>query len=59
MLMTRNKVLTAKLLKKEYEPVSVKTGLNDIEMKNQITALRESINLSECFLKIREDYHLL
>ena len=35
-----------------YEPVSVKTGLNDMEMKIQKTALRESINLSECFLKI-------
>ena len=34
------------------EPVSVKTGLNDIEMKIQITALRASINFSECFLKI-------
>ena len=32
------------------EPVSVKTGLNDIEMKIQITALRESISFSECFL---------
>ena len=40
-----------------YEPVSVKTGLNDIEMKIHITALRESINFSECFLKIWEDYH--
>ena len=39
-----------------FEPVSEKTGLNDIEMKIQITALRESINFSECFLKIREDY---
>ena len=36
---------------------TVKTGLNDIEMKIQITALRESINFSECFLKIREDYY--
>ena len=27
-----------------YEPVSLKTGLNDIEMKIQITALRESNN---------------
>ena len=35
-----------------YEPVSVKTGLNDIKMKIQKTALRESINFSECFLKI-------
>ena len=34
------------------EPVSVKTGLNDIEMKIKITALPESINFSECFLKI-------
>ena len=35
-----------------YEPVSVKTGLNDTEMKIMITELRESINFSECFLKI-------
>ena len=35
-----------------FEPVFVKTGLNDTEMKIQITALRESINFSECFLKI-------
>ena len=35
-----------------FEPVSVKTGLNDIKMKIQVTTLRESINLSECFLKI-------
>ena len=34
-----------------YEPVSVKTRLNDIEMKIQITALRESIDFSECLLK--------
>ena len=37
----------------------MKTGLNDIEMKIQITALQESINFSECFLKILEDYHYL
>ena len=37
----------------------MKSGLNDIEMKIQITALRESVNFSECFLKIREDYHYL
>ena len=39
--------------------VSVKTGLYDIKMKIQITPLRESINFSECFLKIWEDYHSL
>ena len=33
-----------------YMPVSVKTGLNEIEMKIQKTALRESIVFSECFL---------
>ena len=37
----------------------MKTGLNDIEMKIQTTALRESINFSEYFLKIGEDYHYL
>ena len=37
----------------------MKTGLNDIEMKIQIIALRESINFSEYFLKISEDYHYL
>ena len=37
----------------------MKTGLNDTEMKIQITALQESINFSECFLKIGEDYHYL
>ena len=37
---------------KTFEPISVKTGLNDIEKKIQITALRESITFSECFLKI-------
>ena len=44
---------------KPYEPVSVKTGLNDIEMKIQITALPESINFSEYLLEIWEDYHYL
>ena len=42
-----------------YELVSVKTGLNDIEMKIQITAQPERIYFSECFLKIWEDYHYL
>ena len=37
----------------------MKTRLNDIEMKIQIIALRDSINFSECFLKICEDYHYL
>ena len=37
----------------------MKTGLNGIEMKIQITAVRKSINFSECFLKILEDYHYL
>ena len=43
-----------KILKHIYkiEPVSVKTGLNDIEMKIQKTILRERINFFECFLKI-------
>ena len=35
----------------------MKTGFRDIEMKIQITALLESINFSESFLNIREDYH--
>ena len=42
-----------------YEPISVKTGLNDTEMKIQITAFQKSISFSECFPKIREDYHYL
>ena len=37
----------------------MKTGLNDIEMKFQITAFRESINFSDCFLKFWKDYHYL
>ena len=37
----------------------MKTGLNDKEMKIQITTIRESINFSECFMKIQEDYHYL
>ena len=37
----------------------MKTGLIDTEMKIQITALQKSISFSECFLKIREDYHYL
>ena len=46
-----------KILKHIYkiEPVSVKTGLNDIEMKIQKTILRERINFFECF----QDYHYL
>ena len=40
------------LLPNTHEPVSVKTGLNNIEMKINKTALRESISFSECFLKI-------
>ena len=35
-----------------FEPVSVKTGLNDMEMKIKITALRERIILFDRFLKI-------
>ena len=37
----------------------MKTGLNDIELKIQITAtaLWESINISECFLKFWQDCH--
>ena len=42
-----------------YMPVSVKTGLNDIEMKIQKTALQGNINFSECFQKIGKDYHYL
>ena len=37
----------------------MKTGLNDIEMKIQITAFRESTIFSECFLKLLEDCHYL
>ena len=37
----------------------MKIGLNDIAMKIQIAALPESINFSEYFLKILEDYHYL
>ena len=37
----------------------MKTRLNDRELKIQITALRESINFSEYFLQILEDYHNL
>ena len=35
-----------------YEPVSVKTELNDIDTKIEITTSLESIGLSICFLKI-------
>ena len=35
-----------------YEPVSVKTGLNDIDIKIEITTSLESIGLSIRFLKI-------
>ena len=39
------------------EPVSVKTGLNDMQVKIQITASLESMSFSKRFLKICEDYH--
>ena len=39
-------------LKIIYEPVSVKTGLNDIQLKFCITASLESIRFSKHFLKI-------
>ena len=35
-----------------YEPVSVKTGLNDMKMKVKITASLKSISFSQSFLKI-------
>ena len=38
--------------KELYMSVVLTIGLNDIEMKIQITPLRESINFSECFLKV-------
>ena len=38
--------------KELYMSVVLTIGLNDIEMKIQTTPLRESINFSECFLKV-------
>ena len=35
-----------------YEPVSVKTGLNEMKMEIKITAALESISFSKHFLKI-------
>ena len=35
-----------------FEPVSVKTGFNDMDMKIKLTALRERIILFDRFLKI-------
>ena len=37
----------------------MKTGLNDIDMKNKVTAPLESIGFSIYFLKILADFHYL
>ena len=36
----------------EYEPFSVKTGLNDIDIKTEVTISVKSIGICICFLKI-------
>ena len=43
----------------KLNPMSIKTGLNDIDIKVEITTSLESIGLSKCFLKIGEHLHYL